>query len=217
MAKKAYFGPGLFSFLRELKKNNNRDWFAENKTRYEEVAKEPMARFIEDFAVKLGKISKNFVGSQFRIYRDTRFARDKSPYKTHVAAHFRHKATHNDVHAPGFYLHLEPGSVWMGAGLWHPDGPSLKKVRDAMVARPAAWKKATAKLELHGDSLKRPPRGYDPEHELVDDLKRVDFICMAELSEKVALAPDFADRFAKTCQAAAPLQQFLLGALRLPF
>jgi uncharacterized protein (TIGR02453 family) len=215
--KKSYFGPGLFSFLRELKKNNNRDWFAEHKKRYEEQAKEPMNRFIADFEPVLAKISKNFRGSQFRIYRDTRFAKDKSPYKTHVAAHFRHRATQNDVHAPGFYLHIEPGSVWMGAGLWHPDGPSLKKVRDAMVAKPAVWKKATTKLELHGDALKRPPRGYDPEHELAADLKRTDFVCMSELSEKVALAPDFLDRFAATCKQAAPLCRFLTTSLKLPF
>ncbi len=212
-----YFGPELFKFLRELKKNNNRDWFQANKQRYEKDVRDPMLRFIDDFSPLLAKISKNFEGSMFRIYRDTRFARDKSPYKTHVAAHFRHVSGKNDVHAPGFYFHLEPGGVYMGAGLWQPDGPALKRVRDAMVAKPAAWKKAIAKIELGGESLKRPPRGYDPEHELAEDLKRKDFVMMEELGEKVALAPNFLDKYAATCRAAAPMCQFLTTALKLPF
>src|SRR5262245_16529190 len=114
----AYFKPALFKFLKDLAKNNNRPWFEENKARFERDVRDPLLSFIGDFASPLAKISKHYLadprpsgGSMFRIYRDTRFAKDKSPYKTHVAAHFRHSAG-KDVHAPGFYVHLEPGQVF---------------------------------------------------------------------------------------------------------
>ena len=99
----------------------------------------------------------------FRIYRDTRFAKDKSPYKTHVAAHFRHKQTSADVHGPGFYFHLDPGGCFIGGGLWLPEPPSLKKVRDSIAYDPKGWGKVRrAVKEIEGDGLTRPPQGYDP-------------------------------------------------------
>src|SRR5260221_10113685 len=146
-AEAARFGPGLFRFLKELQASNNKSWFEANKHRYEEEVKEPMLRFISDFGSRLRTISRNFDahprpvgGSMFRIYRDTRFSHDKSPYKTTAAAHFPHKAAGKDVHAPGFYLHLEPGNCMGGGGLWHPDGLALEKVRDRIVSRTKAWK-----------------------------------------------------------------------------
>ena len=185
-----------------------------------------MLHFIEEFAPHLEKISEHFMadarpvgGSLFRIYRDTRFAKDKTPYKTHAGAHFRHERAKN-AHAPGFYLHMEPGNVFMGAGIWHPDGPTLGKIREAMVADPKRWKRLstakalkTAGIELVGDSLKRPPRGFDAEHPLIEDLKRKDFILAAYTDEADALAPDFIKRFAKFCTRAAPVAEFITGAL----
>jgi len=105
----------------------------------------------------------------FRIYRDVRFAADKSPYKTHAAAQFRHRAA-KDVHAPGFYLHLEPGGCFVGVGIWHPDGPTLAAIRTALVADPPGWTGAIGDrafkraFTLGGDALKRPPQGFDPGH-----------------------------------------------------
>jgi len=222
------FEPSLFKFLRDLKKNNERPWFKANKKRYEEELRGPMLRFIEEFAPHLEKISESFLadarpvgGSLFRIYRDTRFAKDKTPYKTHAGAHFRHVRA-RDAHAPGFYLHLEPGNVFMGAGIWHPDNPTLGKIREAIVADPKRWKRLTNAKALRdlnctlvGDSLKRPPRGFDPEHPLIEDLKRKDFILLAETTEGDALAPDFIKRFAKFCKAGAPVCEFLTRALDL--
>ena len=108
MPAQPHFTPRLFKFLRQLKRNNSRDWFQANKERYIADVQQPMLRFIADFAGPLAKISKQFDadprpvgGSMFRIHRDVRFSRDKSPYKTHVSAHFRHKATSKDVHGPG--------------------------------------------------------------------------------------------------------------------
>lgn len=143
--------------------------------------------FISDFAPRLRKISPHFVadpdprhGSMFRIHRDTRFSKDKSPYKTHASAHFRH-GVGKDVHGPGFYLHLEPKSVFIGVGIWHPPPPTLLKLRTHLVEAPGEWTKALKHkafegYALRGESLKRPPKGFDKEHPLVADLCRKDFI-----------------------------------------
>ena len=176
MAQAPYFGPEAFAFLRALGENNNREWFQANKKRFERDARDPMLRFIAEFAPHLEKISARFVadartngGSLFRIYRDVRFSKDKRPYKTNIGAHFRHQAA-KDAHAPGFYLHLEAGAVFAGSGIWHPDAPALTKIRDAIVADPKRWRRVTSAKALGtggalgGESLKRPPRGYDPEH-----------------------------------------------------
>ena len=112
-SEQTYFNRAFFRFLEDLKKNNQREWFQANKQRYEDEVRHPAQQFISDFGPQLHKISRHFLadprasgGSMFRIYRDTRFAKDKSPYKTHVGIQFRHKQG-KDVHAPGFYLHLE--------------------------------------------------------------------------------------------------------------
>jgi uncharacterized protein (TIGR02453 family) len=222
-AEAACFGPGLFQFLKELQDNNKRSWFQVNKHRYESGVKEPMLRFIGDFGSRLRTISRNFDadprpvgGSMFRIYRDTRFSRDKSPYKTTAAAHFPHKAAGKDVHAPGFYLHLERGNCMGGGGLWHPDGPALEKVRDRIVKRAKDWKAVVdGRISIMGDALKRPPSGYDAEHPFVEDLKRKDFYTMSKFSDRDVCAPDFMDGYLDACGNAAPLVQFLTKALGL--
>jgi uncharacterized protein (TIGR02453 family) len=222
--QRASFSPELFAFLRELRANNDREWFKANKARYEEAVQEPALQFIADFAPRLRKISPHFRadprtvgGSLFRIYRDTRFSRDKSPYKTHTGIQFRHELA-RDVHAPGFYLHLGPDEVFVAAGIWHPDGQSLGKIRDAIVADPKRWQRVTRRdFRLGGDSLKRAPAGYDSEHPLIDDLKRKDFIAVVPLSEKRATSRGFVDEFAATCRSAAPFVRFLCEAVDVPF
>lgn len=218
---KAHFSPGLFRFLEELRAHNDRDWFAANKERFEQEVRDPMLAFITDVAGPLAKISRQVVvdprpvgGSLFRIYRDTRFAKDKSPYKTHVAAQFRHRAG-KDVHAPGFYVHLEPGQVLAAAGLWHPDPVALQAVRSAIASKPAAWKRSVAGCTLEGEAAKRPPRGFDPEHPLIEEIKRKDFVAVARFSPAQALAPRFLERFVGFCREAAPLNAFLARALGL--
>lgn len=225
----SYFTPGFFRFLGELRRNNNRDWFLKNKHRYESEVREPMLNFIADFGPELRKISPHLVadprpngGSMMRVYRDTRFARDKSPYKTNAAAHFHH-VSQKHIRAPGFYFHLAPEEVFVGAGMWHPEAAPLAKIRDAIVEAPSRWKKAigderfAAVYSLGGDSLKRPPNGYDPKHSLIADLKRKDFIAGAELSEEDACSPRFMSRFVDICAASAPLMKFLTTAIGLPW
>ena len=147
------FTPDLFAFLRELAANNDREWFAANKERYVAQVQEPALAFIEDVGMRMPDISRHIVadprttgGSLFRIYRDTRFAKDKTPYKTHCGIQFRHART-RDVHAPGFYLHLEPGSVFMACGVWHPERDTLHAIRTAIAAKPKRWTEITDGLE----------------------------------------------------------------------
>ncbi|MHC4471264.1 MAG: DUF2461 domain-containing protein [Planctomycetota bacterium] len=228
MSAKPRFTPKLFRFLKDLAANNDRAWFQANKDRYETDVRDPMLGFIVDFAPKLEKIAPQLRadprpvgGSMFRIYRDTRFSKDKSPYKTAASAHFRHATKKKDVHSPGLYLHLEPGRVFAGAGVWRPDGPSVRKIRDAIVAEPKRWKGILAAKafrdtwKLAGDSLKNPPRGYDPEHPLVEDLKRKDFICDWWFTQKDVCAADFLDRFAKASRGATRFMGFLAEAVGL--
>jgi uncharacterized protein (TIGR02453 family) len=229
MKGRPHFGPELFEFLSDLRRNNRREWFLANKSRYDADVRDPMLRFIGDFAVPLRTISRHFVadarpsgGSLFRLHRDTRFSRDKSPYKTNVAAHFRHE-TARDAHAPAFYFHLEPDQVFLAAGLWHPDADALAQVRQAIVARPAHWKRALsgkdfrARCSLSGDGLARAPKGYDPAHPLIEDIKRKDFVAVTRFTENQACARDFLDRCAEAYRAQSPLVAFVTRALGLPW
>ena len=228
MPPSAHFSPALFEFLEDLAASNSREWFEANRDRYERDAREPMIEFIADFADRLREISPRMVadprragGSMFRIHRDIRFSRDKSPYKTNIGAHFRHEIG-RDVHGPGLYLHLEPGMVFAAAGIWRPNSATLTKIREAIVANPAKWESIVqdaAFRELytleHGESLKRPPRGFDPEHPLVETLKLKTFAARAEFDMEAVCSPDFMDIYAAACRTAAPLCEFLTRAVGL--
>jgi uncharacterized protein (TIGR02453 family) len=222
--KAALFGPELFSFLADLRANNNREWFAANKDRYEEHLLEPALDFINAFASRLEKISPYFRadarpsgGSLFRIYRDTRFSKDKSPYKTNLGIHFRHEQA-KDAHTPGYYLH-----TFAGGGIWHPDTAGATAMREAIVADPERWRRATRtgafakRLELGGDQLKRVPSWADAEHPFAEDLKRKDFFGWAQLSRDDVVAPDFVDEYARLCRAAGPFMRFVCDALDVPY
>lgn len=225
----AHFSPDLFHVLGELAENNQKEWFDANRDRYERHVREPALQFILDFGPRLRRISPHFRadprkqgGSLFRIHRNRRFQPDAPPYKTHAGIQFRHDQG-KDAHAPGFYLHLEPGGCFVGVGTWRPDSATLKGIRDAIVDDPEGWRAATRQssfadhFELGGDSLKRGPRGFDRNHPLIDDLKRKDFIGVAEVSEADVTAPGFLDAFADRCGAAAPFVAWLCRAGDAPF
>lgn len=224
-----FFTPALFKFMRDLKANNNRDWFNENKHRYISDLKDPALAFILEFGQHLDRISPHFRadprghgGSLFRIYRDVRFARDKSPYKTHTGIYFRHQAG-KDAHTPGFYLNLQPGHNWVGVGIWRPDSPTLKLLREQIATRPELWqdavtnKKFSQKFKVTGSSLKRPPKGFDPEHPLIDVLKLKDFTAVTPLTQKQVTSAGFVKEFAEVCQAGSSLVKFVCEAIKQPF
>ena len=220
----AFITPELFRFLRELRAHNERTWFEANKARYLSVVRDPVLAFIEAVAPKLIAISPHVVadsrpsgGSLLRVYRDTRFSRDKTPYKTNVGLRFPHGAG-KDIHGPGYYLHLAPDEVFMGAGMWHPDPDALHAVRQAIVKDPKGWKRAQRSALTHTEeSLRRAPRGFDPEHPLVEDLKRTSFTTSRPFTEKQACSPKFPQLFVGACRQEAPLMKFLAKALGLAF
>ncbi len=226
-----HFTPALLSFLRELAEHNDRAWFKDHQDRYEQHVRGPALAFIEDMGEPLYRVSPHLVadprkvgGSLFRIQRDTRFTRDKTPYKTHVGIHFRHVATREDVHAPGFYLHLEPRNCHAWLGLWHPPAERADAVRRVIAEDPAAWKRAAYGKKFAaiygtptGDSLRRPPRGFDPSHPLIEDLKRIDFGGGVRLTQAEVTSPGFVDTYLATVHAGVPFMRFLCRALGLDF
>ena len=223
------FPRATMRFLEELAANNERAWFQANKHRYEEDVLAPALEFIGAMGPRLERISRHFVaipkrvgGSLMRVYRDTRFSRNKTPYKTNIGIQFRHELG-KDVHAPGFYVHIEPGLCFLGVGLWHPESSALAAIRDSIVDDPSAWKRARdakrfrERFELSGERLKRPPRGYATDHPCIEDLKRKDFIGVSEFDIREASDRQFADRVAADFAAAKPLMRFLCEALELRF
>ena len=220
-----YFSKATFDFLEDLKENNNRAWFADNKSRYEEKLKDPALRLIEDFGPELEKISIHFLAtprSLFRIYRDVRFSKDKSPYKTATGIHFRHEQSKN-AHAPGFYLHIERGEVFAGVGIWRPEATALRAIREHIVEDPDGWRRAstakkfTQSFELAGDRLKRAPKGFDPDHILIEELKWKDYIGVKQLPQSFVTSDALPKELAKTFEAGTPLMRFLCDALGVPF
>jgi uncharacterized protein (TIGR02453 family) len=239
-----YFTPASFKFLRGLARNNNREWFAAHKPQYEEHVRQPFLRLIGDLAEPLQSLSAHYIaspktvgGSLFRIHRDTRFSGDKAPYKPWSGASFYHEATKalargtdgnsgmmGRLDAPVFYLHVQPGECFLGGGLWHPMPETVKRVRGFMTNNPASWKKATRSPafkrvygELGGETLSRPPRGYDPEHELIVDLKRKDYVCSAQIDDEVLCSPGLVKTLIRHYSSAVPLIDWLCGALDLDF
>jgi len=216
-------------FLAELAGNNDRVWFSANKQRYEDHFVAPALRFIDALAPAIAKISRHFLavskvsgGSLMRIYRDTRFARDKSPYKTNIGIQFRHERG-KDVHAPGFYVHIEPGGCFLGAGIWHPEPSALAAIRREIVEQPNLWKRArdgrafNRHFALGGEQAAKPPRGFPTDSPYADDLRRKDFIASCDLDDREVVAAGFAAGVAKRFSSAAPLMAFLCGALDLDF
>ncbi len=227
MTSSTHFTLALFEFLSELADNNNREWFQDNKARYERDVRDALVQFVADFGEKLREISPHMVadprlsgGSVFRIYRDVRFSKDKSPYKTNAGVHFRHEVG-REVHGPGLYLHLQPGFLFAGAGIWRPNSATVGKIRGSIVANPDRWKSIVnneefiSMYELEGESLKRPPRGIDPDHPLIDQLKLKSFVATTNFTEEQACSPDFIDVYANACEIASPFTGFLTTAVGL--
>jgi uncharacterized protein (TIGR02453 family) len=219
----AYFTPRLFSFLKELKANNTRDWFAANRARFESDVQAPMLHFIDDLRPRLAAVNRAFVadprrsgGSMFRIYRDTRFSSDKSPYKTNVAARFVHRAQPKGQMGPTFYLQLEPGESFGGGGIYHPDMPTLTRIRHAIVDDARGWRAVKRLgLAIEGESLTRAPAGFDPQHPFAEDLRRKDLYVLQTFTQREACGADFMDRYIEVCTRIEPLVAFLAKAAGL--
>ena len=224
-----YFDHATFEFLRQLAVNNNRDWFQQNKSRFLEQVREPFLQLIRDMSPELEKISPYYRGddrtnggSLFRVYRDTRFAKDKTPYKPWAGARFWHSQGGRRG-APLFYLHIQPDNVFMAAGFFHPESGTLGQIRNFLQNNPSSWSSIIGSaafkrnFELAGSSLKRMPRGFDPDHALAEDLKRKDFIVISRLTEKQACSNRLRSLFARRCGQASEFMDYLCAAMDLEF
>lgn len=215
------FTPDLFAFLRDLKHHNNRDWFEKNRSRYQAAVETPMLEFIHQVGERLPATCPGYTadarrvgGSMFRIYRDTRFSPDKSPYKTWMAARFTPRRAKRGTHTPSFYLHLGLEDSFGGGGIYHADLAILTRIRQRIVSHPKAWRAVLESgITLEGDRLKRPPAGYDPKHPFIEDLKRKDLYAFTEFTEAQVTSPKFIDRFMRACADVAPLVGFLTEAV----
>ncbi len=231
MAKR-YFTRGVFDFLNELESNNEKAWWEDNKDRYTHVIREPALEFINDFEVRLKKISPHFVahsrtvgGSLMRPYRDVRFSKDKTLYKTNVGIQFRHEQG-KDIHAPGFYLHIEPRACFAGVGLWRPEAPVARAIRQAIHDDPTGWSQASKGKAFsntwsiapdENDMLKRVPKELDDGHPYPDDLRMRSFIAGGRLSQAQVTSAGFDAELASMYTKGSAFARFLCDAVEIPF
>ncbi|MGI2171683.1 DUF2461 domain-containing protein [Shewanella sp. MF05960] len=217
-----------FDFLHKLANNNDREWFKANQPDYEDRVRTPALQFIEamqgtvlGLSPRFTAVPKKVGGSLMRPQRDSRFSKDKTPYKTNVGIQFRHFQA-KDVHAPGFYVHVANDECFIAAGIWHPEAKALNAIRQCIDENPNGYKKALAVLskagfELTGDSLIRPPRGFDSQHPLIDELKRKDFIAIKPVSIEQVCSDDFVEFCTKEFEQTRSLMAYLCFALSLDF
>jgi uncharacterized protein (TIGR02453 family) len=211
-------------FLKRLKRNNNRLWFEKHKEDYESVVKLPMQSLIAALHPHFQRFAPEFdinpKRSLFRIYRDVRFSKDKTPYKTHAAAHFVLRGKPKGVEGSGYYLHIEPGEVYIGGGIYMPDNDQLKKIRSAIaghsdqflsIVRLPKFKKIFGRLE--GEKLQRVPKGYEPDHPMAEWLKHKQFFVWIEWPESKCFKENFVAEVAGVYKAATPLVRFLNEAM----
>lgn len=221
--------PKLFKFLGELTANNDRDWFNENKPRFQAEVQEPALELIDQLVKPLARsapmlrvVTKKSGGSLMRIYRDTRFSKNKQPYKTNVGISLRHDAD-QDIHAPGVYIHLAADECFIGAGCWRPERNTLAAIRASIDEDPKAWLKARdnkpmRKLyDLSGESLKTSPRDYAKDHAMIEDLRRIDFILVAPLTRKQLCSDDCVKVLVDHIKAAKPMMRWICDAIGVPY
>ena len=228
-----FFTPRSLAFLRGLARNNRREWFEAHRDEYEAALLAPLREFVEEMDVRLARLAPEIVGdpkrSVFRIYRDVRFSKDKSPYKVHAACWFFHRdASHRvgqESHGggAGFYFHFQPGRSMDGGGLWMPPREALGKLRDAMAEKPAAFARmvtAPAVARRFGGLdedavLTRVPRGYAPDHAAARWLRYRSFTLGRMLTDAQVTGPRLADLVAGDFALMLPLVRWINGTLGL--
>ena len=225
-----YFSDASFKFLRALARNNNKEWFGEHKQQYEDHVRQPFLRLLTDLQPDLAEVSahyradpKTVGGSLFRIYRDARFSNDKSPYKSWQGARLFHERR-KQVAAPSFYIHLQPGHCFVGAGLWHPEAPTQRRVRQFIFDNPGSWKAAAHAPKFRkrfdfddSEVLARPPRGFPADFELIDDLKHKNFVFTHAMDDASMTSPRLRQALVADLAALAPFMDYLCAALDLEF
>jgi len=208
-------------FLSDLKQNNDRDWFQKNKSRYEKARAEFEA-FISSLISEITKFD-NSIGHHtakeciFRIYRDVRFSKDKSPYKTHFGAHITSAMKRSDIHTrAGYYIHISPGDSMLAGGAYMPQGPWIKAIRQEISYNPQDLKEILNNAEfkkyfgeMSGEKLKRAPKGYEPDHPEIELLKHKSFLGVHSCSDSLVTSSDFLSHAGNVFKALYPFDQFL--------
>ena len=210
-------------FLKKLDKNNNRDWFQANKKLFD-AAQDNMTAFAGYLIGEIGKFDSEVEAIDpkscvFRIYRDVRFSKDKSPYKTNLGAYISPGGRKSMQ--PGYYFHLQPGASFVAGGKHIPDGPETLKIRTAIAEKTDEFLKIVNKKsyadafgKMYGDSLKSAPKGFDPNHKAVEYLKLKEFMAYTELhDDKFLISPEFPKHLVKMMKEMYPLIAFLRNAL----
>ena len=225
-----YFSDASFKFLRGLARHNDKTWFNAHKAQYEDHVRQPFLRLLTDLQPDLAQISGHFRadprtvgGSLFRIYRDARFSNDKSPYKSWQGARLYHER-HKQVPAPSFYLHLQPGECFVGAGLWHPEPDTQRRVRQFILDNPGSWK-ATAHAPAlrkrfgfdESDMLVRTPQGFPAGFEFIDDLRHRNWVLLRHVDDAGMTSSRLRQTIAGDLAALGPFVDYLCAALDLEF
>lgn len=225
-----YFSPRTFAFLRALARHNERAWFHAHKDDYERHVRAPFLRLLADLQPALAGTSPHYRadpapagGSLFRIHRDTRFSGNKAPYKSWQGARLFH-VRRREVPAPSFYLHVEPGGCFVGAGLWHPETPVQRRVRQFIHDNPAGWLAATQGPAFRrrfgmddSEMLVRVPAGFPPDSPLATDLRRRNFVALRALDDALVAGPRLLSTLARDLAVLAPFVDYLCAALDLEF
>ena len=213
-----------FQFLKDLNNNNNRDWFLDNKPRYE-AAKIEFEGFIDALIVEISKFDSSIghhTGKEcvFRIYRDVRFSKDKSPYKTHLGGHITSAAKKSEIHSrAGYYIHIGPGESMLAGGAYLPQGPWIKAIRQEIAYNGADLKKIINGNkfqeffgENEGEKLKKAPKGYEPDHPEIELLKYKSFLASHKCSDSKVTSKEFLQHSAEVFKVLHPFDTFLNNA-----
>jgi uncharacterized protein (TIGR02453 family) len=228
------FSPAAQTFLRQLKRHNEREWFKARKEEFEALLQRPLKLFVEEMDVRLARLAPELHGdpkrSIFRIHRDTRFSKDKTPYKTHVSCWFTHVRAGHGVGAEthgagaGYYFHFEPGASMVAAGIWMPPRPALASIRARIATRGAELRKileARALVQRYSSlseegKLTRTPRGFDSDHPESDLLRHVSFTISTPLRDADMVSTSLPRVVEKEFIAMRPLVRWLNDALGYP-
>ena len=215
--------PETLAFITDVAQNNNREWFAENKERYE-VAKTDVLALVDQLIPRLAAVDPQFSIDTpakkclLRIYRDVRFSKNKDPYKNNYGISFNIKGS--DIHGPGYYLHIQPGECFFAAGFWMPEAAVLKKIREEIDYNASEFLDIINDKNFKNiyhlskeDTLKNAPKGYDTDHPQIEFLKLKSFIAIYPLKDEDFLKPGIVDKLKKAFESVYPFVLFLRKAV----
>jgi len=218
------FPPEAITFFRGIERHNRREWFLPRKPVFEQHVKAPMVQLVEAVNSALSRFAPTYATDParaiYRFYRDTRFSKDKSPYKTHIAASFRHRSLACEGGGAGYYFHVSHKEVGIGGGMYMPMPETLRAVRGHLAKNHGEFRKLLAARaiqktfgDMQGDQLSRVPKGFAPDHPAADLLRYKQFLWWIELPPETATSPELYAEIVTRFKAMAPVLEFLNAPL----